>query len=210
LQTSGERYELSLDLVLTRPYALHGPLGVCAVDMGPAGTSYFYSGTDLNGVGFLTMDGARQAVRASAWMDHRWGRWQSHRAFAGWDWFSLRLDDGSRVMLFDFRDEQCSVYPESGGTWIAADGTTQHLSGADYALNVLEQWTSPTTGGTYPVKWRLTMPGYGVQATVGATFPEQEMAIRVGPTYWQGSVAVDGTVQGVGYVEMTGYVPTAR
>jgi predicted secreted hydrolase len=49
------------------------------------------------------------------------------------------------------------------------------------------------------------VPGFGLQATVEATFPEQEMVVQFTPAYWEGSVAVTGTTNGSGFVEMTGY-----
>jgi hypothetical protein len=37
----------------------------------------------------------------------------------------------------------------------------------------------------------------GVDAVAEATFPEQEMAVLLGPIYWKGAVTVSGTVTGV-------------
>jgi len=145
-------------------------------------------------------------VRANVWMDHQWGSWDVHGGYNGWDWFSLRLDDGSRVMLFDFRDGAGQTMAGSGGTWIAPDGTTAELAAGDFSLEVLDRWTSPETGGTYPVAWHLLIPGQGLDVSVEATFPEQEMAVAFGPIYWEGTVAVEGTASGNGFVELTGYV----
>jgi predicted secreted hydrolase len=205
LRAAAGRYALHLDLRSIKPPALHGAEGVGVVDMGQAGTSYYYSEPDLGGAGFLDVDGMRQMVLASAWMDHQWGSWQAHGGYDGWDWFSLRLDSGNQAMLFDFRDEGGNVQPESNGTWIAADGSTTHLDVDGYTLDVLERWTSPDTGATYPIRWHLSVPGHGVDAIVEAAFPEQEMAVKFGPIYWEGAVTVTGTVTGVGFVEMTGY-----
>jgi predicted secreted hydrolase len=205
LQAGGGRYALRLDLEPTMPPVPHGPGGKCVIDMGQAGKSNYYSYPEMKGEGLLYVDGEPEAVEATVWMDHQWGSWDLYEGFAGWDWFSLRLDDGKYVMLYDFRDEAGNVHPESSGTWIAADGTAQHLVAGDYTLDVLERWTSPDTGATYPVKWHLSIPNYGVDATVEATFPEQEMAIQLGSVYWEGSVTVAGTVDGVGFVEMNGY-----
>jgi len=108
-------------------------------------------------------------------------------------------------MLVDFRDEDGSTQPESAGTWIAADGSAQHLVSGDYSIGALEYWTSPDTGATYPVKWQVTVPDYGLDAVVEATFPGQELPIELGPIYWEGTVTVSGTVNGAGFVEMTGY-----
>lgn len=207
LQAGWGPVALRLDLQPRKPAALHGSESTGVIDMGPAGTSYYYSYTDMAGEGQLTAGGVTQAVQATAWMDHQWGSWQSMGAFAGWDWFSLRLEDGAQVMLFDFRDEAGDIYPGSAGTWIKADGTTEHLSEDDYSVQVLDRWTSPSTGGSYPIRWHITVPGYGLDASVEATFPEQEMPVVFGPVYWEGSVTVQGTVQGLGFVEMTGYAP---
>jgi len=205
LQATAGRYALWLNLDPVKPAALHGPEGAGVVQMGQAGTSYYYSYTDLRGVGLLTVDGVEQTVNATAWMDHQWGSWNGHEGATKWDWFSLRLDDGNQVMLFSFRDEGDQILPQSGGTWIDPDGTTYYLQARDFNVQVLERWTSADTGATYPVKWNVAVPDFGLQAMVEATFPEQEMVVRFTPLYWEGSVTVTGTANGVGFVEMTGY-----
>jgi predicted secreted hydrolase len=210
LRAAGGRYRLQLDLLDNKPPALHGADGSGVVEMGQAGTSYYYSEPDMGGFGLLTIDGVRQVVQASAWMDHQWGSWQVEGVYGGWDWFSLRLDDGNQVMLFDFRDRAGNVQAGSSGTWIAVDGSTQHLGEGDFGVEVLERWTSSETAGTYPVKWRVTVPGQGLDVIVEATFPEQEMPIQLGPIYWEGTVNVSGSAEGVGFVEMTGYAQGAR
>ncbi len=207
LRAAAGPYALRVDLEAAKPAALHGATGAGVVEIGQAGTSYYYSEPELTGTGLFTVGGERQVVRVTAWMDHQWGSWQAHGGYVGWDWFSLRLDDDNQVMLFTFRDEAGNIQPESAGTWIAADGTTQHLATGDYTVEVLERWASRDTGATYPVKWRVTVPDHGLDVIVEATFPEQEMPIQFGPVYWEGSVAVSGTADGVGFVEMTGYVP---
>jgi predicted secreted hydrolase len=205
LRANGGRYRLRLNLASFQPPALHGPEGVGVVDMGQAGTSYYYSEPDLIGVGVLDVDGVPQDVQATAWMDHQWGSWSAHGGYAGWDWFSLRLDDGEQVMLFNFRDEKGGVQPESSGTWITADGQTGHLTSRDYTVEVLERWTSPDTAGSYPIRWRVKVPDHDLDVVVEASFPEQEMPIRFGPIYWEGTTAVSGSASGVGFVEMTGH-----
>ncbi len=207
LQAESERYTLDLVLSPTKPAALHGPGGQGVVDMGGAGTSYYYSYPEMKGDGLFGVDGQIQPVTASAWMDHQWGSWQAHGVYAGWDWFSLRLDGGVQVMLFDFRDGAGGFLPGSGGTWIAADGSADHLAADEYTLEVLDRWTSPVSDATYPTRWRVTMPARGLDVTVVAVFPEQELVTELGPVYWEGVVTVEGTATGRGFVEMTGYAP---
>jgi predicted secreted hydrolase len=207
LRADNGRYRLRLDLETSKAPVLHGPAGTGVIEMGQAGPSYYYSRVDLDGVGLLYIDGQRYAVQASAWMDHQWGSWDLHQGFSGWDWFSLRLEDGSRVMLFNFRDESGGLQPQSAGSWITAEGAVQHLEPEDYLVHVVDRWTSPETGGSYPVAWELSIPDYDLEARVEATFPDQELPIGFGPIYWEGTVTVDGTSNGRGFVEMTGYAP---
>jgi predicted secreted hydrolase len=207
LRAARGRYRLRLDLESTRSPVLHGPDSSGVIDMGQAGTSYYYSQPDLKGLGLLYIDGKRQVVEATAWMDHQWGSWPIHGGYKGWDWYSLRLGDDSQVMIFNFRNDDGSIQSESSGTWIDADGNTEYLATADYRVEVLDRWTSPQTGATYPVKWQVAVPGHGLDVTVTATFPGQEMAVQLGPVYWEGSVAVEGTANGNGFAEMTGYAP---
>lgn len=205
LRAAAGPYALRLDLAASRPAVLHGLDSTGVLAMGQSGASSYYSFTDLEGLGTLTVDGKREIVRARAWMDHQWGSWAMHGGLAGWDWFGLRLDDGTRLMLFGFRDEQGGVQVESSGTWIAADGALTHLDAADFEVQALDYWTSTATGARYPVRWQVAVPGKSLDVTVTATFPEQEVATGLGPDYWEGTVAVAGTASGEGFVELTGY-----
>ena len=100
----------------------------------------------------------------------------------------------------------------SSGTWVEADGATRHLALKDYAITPLGTWKSPKSGATYPMGWRLSVPGQKVELTLKPAFPGQELVLeqRTGATYWEGACTVTGTVdgkpvKGQAYVEMTGY-----
>ncbi|MCZ6549167.1 MAG: lipocalin family protein, partial [Deltaproteobacteria bacterium] len=61
------------------------------------------------------------------------------------------------------------------------------------------------------------IPAEGVDLEITPFFPQQELDTRKSTrvTYWEGSVKVRGTyrkrpIQGLGYVEMTGYVERLR
>jgi predicted secreted hydrolase len=126
----------------------------------------------------------------------------------GWDWFSLQLDDGRELMYFQIRREDGSVEPVSGGTVVARDGATRRLPAREVVLSVLYRWTSPHTGATYPARWRLLVPGEGLDLLVEPEVADQEM--RTSFVYWEGAVRVSGRrrgrpVSGRGFVELTGY-----
>ena len=79
------------------------------------------------------------------------------------------------------------------------------------------RWTSPTTGVTYETRWRVHLPGPGVDLDVRAVLPNQELDTRptTGVVYWEGAVRALGTsggrpVGGRGYVELAGRQPSVR
>ncbi len=57
-------------------------------------------------------------VAGEAWFDHEWSTSALGAGAVGWDWFSLQLDDGRELMLFQIRREDGSVEPVSGGTLV--------------------------------------------------------------------------------------------
>jgi predicted secreted hydrolase len=87
------------------------------------------------------------------------------------------------------------------GTWIAADGTPTPYGDGALTATPLEDTT--VNGHTLPTRWRLHLPAQGVDVTVAAVNTDAWMTTSV--PYWEGPVTIDGTANGVGYLEMTGY-----
>ncbi|MEM7353075.1 MAG: lipocalin family protein, partial [Acidobacteriota bacterium] len=128
-------------------------------------------------------------------------------ARVGWDWFSLQLDDGRELMVFQLRLEDGSVDPISHGTLVDIDGTTSHLSLADFTLEVLGTWRS-RHGVTYPAGWRLGLPGKSLELQLEPLLADQELDVTF--RYWEGALGVTGTagdqtIGARGYAELVGY-----
>lgn len=200
-------YAFQLDLTAVKPPALHDG---GYVDFGPGGGSYYYSRTRMDLRGTLDDHGTTQAVTGEAWFDHQWGNFLGSGA-GGWDWFSAQLADGSDVMLVLLRDRQHAVVA-SYGTFVAPDGRTIHIAGRDIAVDVLDHWTSPHTGITYPSGWRVTLRDQDLTLTFTPVLKDQELDTRAstGNIYWEGEETIVGTragqaITGKGYVELTGY-----
>jgi predicted secreted hydrolase len=122
----------------------------------------------------------------------------------GWDWFSLQLDDGRELMLYQLRRIDGTPDPHSSGTLTEKDGSATHLKQPEFALEPLDTWRSKATGGKYPIDWSVRVPGQDIDLKVTAEYPWQELALKP-VAYWEGAVKVTGTHPGVGYLEMTGY-----
>jgi len=197
----GVRFELRL--VPRKPPVIHGENGVSQKAEGAGKASYYVSYPRLAVEG--TLNGTR--VSGTAWMDHEWFTHQLESSQQGWDWFSVQLENGVDLMLFELRRKDGTVDPYSSGTYISANGEAIHLKRSEFQLQPLETWTSPKTGGRYPIKWRLTVPSRSIDLECRAAVPAQELVSRSAdaPTYWEGAVTYSGTAKGVGYLEMTGY-----
>ncbi len=202
--------DVAIDFTLRaqKPPARQGDNGLSQKSDVPGNASYYYSQTRLETNGTLTVKGTAYKVSGMSWKDHEYGTSSLGANAVGWDWFSLQLSDDTDMMVYRIRTEDGGVEPNSLGSYILPDGTVETLSLKDFEAEPLETWTSPTTGGVYPVKWRLRLPEKGIDLTVTPLIPNQELTVSV--TYWEGAVLVEGTVNGQpvtgrGYVELTGY-----
>jgi predicted secreted hydrolase len=208
LSAVADGVNFTLLLAPRKPPVIHGENGVSQKAEGAGKASHYVSFPRLAVEGRLN----GVAVTGSAWMDHEWFTEELDAAQQGWDWFSVQLENGTELMLFDLRRTDGSIDPYSAGTFIARDGRATHLKRADFELQPLEYWTSPKTGARYPVKWRISVPGMAVAVECAAVLPDQELVSEddIGPTYWEGAVTYAGSSRGVGYLEMTGYGKPVR
>lgn len=204
---------LRLNLTPLKPPVLHGNEGLSQKGKGEGRASYYYSLTRLKTEGELEIAGKKEKVHGLSWMDHEFGSNQLREDQVGWDWFSIQLENKTEIMLYLMRKEDGSADPYSSGTLIYENGTTRHLTLDNFRIEVLKKWKSPKSKGNYPMRWKVTIPEEEIALEIIPSFPEQELDTRKSTkvTYWEGSVHVSGTyrkkpIQGLGYVEMTGYV----
>jgi predicted secreted hydrolase len=150
--------------------------------------------------GTITVDGTPYAVSGLSWMDHEWSTSALGAEVAGWDWFSIQLDDRREIML----PTATRTGPATrcrAARW--SRPTARHLTRDEVTIAVQGEWRSPETGTTYPAGWRFGVPSAGIDLTLTPYLASQEL--RVSFAYWEGAVRVAGTAAGDGYVELTGY-----
>ncbi|WP_290750291.1 lipocalin-like domain-containing protein [Amaricoccus sp.] len=195
---SGEGFRFALEGRAAGPLVRHGEAGF-SLKAAAGQASYYYSQPFLRLAGELEIDGRRVAVSGTGWIDREWSSQQMSPEQTGWDWFSLHLDDGARLMAYRLRDRGGGG--AAFGTWIAADGTARPLGPGEIVLTPTR--TAEVAGRRLPVGWRLEAPGLGVavdteavnaQSWMGGAFP-----------YWEGPIRVTGTHPGRGYLELVGY-----
>lgn len=191
-------FSYQLHLTSERPMVLQGEQGYSRKSaQGQA--SYYYSQPFYQVQGQLQIDGQTHQVSGQAWLDREWSSQPLSAEQTGWDWFSLHLQDSTRLMLFRVR--QTDGKPYVTGSWITADGQTQPLASDDIVLAPLNE--TRVAGRKLPTRWSIKIPGKHLAITTEALNAKAWMDLDV--SYWEGPVRVSGSQGGVGYLEMTGY-----
>jgi predicted secreted hydrolase len=207
---------LGVDLRLDdgRPPAINGRDGISQKGRAAGNASHYYSLTRMPTRGAVIIDGERIEVTGHSWMDREFGTSFLEPDQQGWDWFALQLSDGSDLMIYQLRRRDGSRDPHSSGTLTRADGRVVHLDATDFTLNPTGQThRSTSSGATYPIGWRIDVPGEALTLTVSTPLAGQELDFSrvTGVAYWEGLVDVAGrtrdgrVLSGRGYLEMTGY-----
>ena len=200
---------IELDLSGLKPEVLNGEGGLSRKSATPGNASYYYSIPRMATSGTIRVGGESFRVKGLSWLDREWSTSALDRDQQGWDWFALHLDDGRDIMYYQLRKKDGSVDPFSSGTLVGAEGGSRHLKREEVRLEALSWWKSPKSGASYPSAWRMRIPAQGIDLEIAPRLADQELV--TGFIYWEGAVAVRGSVGGSGYLEMTGYpAPSSR
>jgi predicted secreted hydrolase len=198
-------YALYLQLESSAPIILQGDGGFSQKHPNGGG-SYYYSQPFLKAKGNLIVDGQKIPVSGEAWLDREWSSQFLQDKQVGWDWFSLHLDSGEKLMLFQLRQQNGGNQDDYFlyGNLIAPDGGSIMLDPDQIQLKVLEQ--SVIAGRSLPLAWLLVLPQIGRELKITALHPDQWMDVDF--PYWEGAVNISGNGpdnSGRGYMELTGY-----
>lgn len=167
--------------------------------------SYYYTHPNINVTGQITFEnGNAQSLEGKGWLDREWSSQFLSKEQSGWDWFSVQLDDQSRLMLFQLRDADNNSLFKSG-TWLDANGKETTLDDNEIMMTPLRY--SKVAGRRVPTEWRLTLQSLNKSWIVKARNPNSWLDTLF--PYWEGPIQIyDGTANdaiGVGFMEMTGY-----
>lgn len=199
-------FTLDLSLMPAKPLVLQGDKGLSRKSAEPGNASYYYSYTRLATEGRIQLRYSDLIVQGDSWLDREWSTSALADDQAGWDWFSLQLDDGRELMYYQLRRKDGSTDPVSAGKLVLQNGETQNIRSEAVTATPTDWWHSPD-GTRYPIQWRLSILGTGLDLRVRALFEAQEMRTTV--HYWEGAIQVldasTGSILGRGYLEMTGY-----
>jgi predicted secreted hydrolase len=198
LSASGTDFSYALRLDADRPLVLQGDGGYSRKSLREQ-ASYYYSQPHYTAKGSIVIDDKPVEVTGQAWLDREWSSQPLASDQSGWDWLSLHLKSGDKLMLYRMRQTDGQHY--SSGKWIAPDGKAELLASADIAMTPLV--FTEIEGRKIPTSWRIAVPRFALaidcvplnaRSWMGTSFP-----------YWEGPISFGGSHTGVGYLEMTGY-----
>src|ERR1700685_2377186 len=217
LEAVWDRFTLHLDLKSEKPFVIHGKEGVSQKGPQPGEASHYISFTRLRAAGELSQKANSYKVDGLAWMDHEFFTQTIDNTLAGWDWFAVQLNNNEELMLYRLRRKSGERDPFSSGTYVDAQGRAHFLSASDFLLSPGDAWQSPASGARYPIAWKISIPCLQLELSERTALKDQELFAQdsVTPADWEGAVTYEGrirsqSVQGVGYLEMTGYAKQTR
>jgi predicted secreted hydrolase len=198
LKASAADFSYALSLKSDRAPVLQGNAGYSQkAENGQA--SYYYSQPYLLVSGTIVLDGKSIDVTGQAWMDHEWSSQPLASDQTGWDWFSLHLDTGEKLMLFRLRHADGQHF--FAGNWISVDGRSDPLDPKDIVMNPVAQ--TNVAGRALPTSWNISVPSRRLDIRSDPLNARSWMDTRF--KYWEGPISVRGSHSGAGYLEMTGY-----
>jgi predicted secreted hydrolase len=206
-------HKVSLELNSKDDWVLNGDAGF-SQKSAQGQASYYYSQPNITVKGTVKTEDKTIPLSGNAWLDREWSSQALAQNQKGWDWFSLHLDDGNKLMVYQLRHDTGNDW--ISGSWISAEGEVTPLGKDDIELNSSSesQITSNNNRSiTLPLDWTISvstsnLPALNRSLTIKPLYDEQWLSTSF--PYWEGVVLVSddkGQSAGKGYMELTGYQP---
>jgi predicted secreted hydrolase len=198
LNASGTDFSYALRLDADRSLVLQGDAGYSKKsERGQA--SYYFSQPYFKAAGSITIDDKAHEVTGLAWMDREWSSQPLASDQTGWDWLSLHLNSGEKLMLYRLR--QKDGHNDLYGNWIEPDGRSIEIAAADNSMT--PTILTELEGRKIPTAWRIAIPSRSLTIECVPLNPRSWMGTSF--PYWEGPISFKGSHAGLGYLEMTGY-----
>ena len=205
--------KVSLNLDTYGPFIKQGNNGYSKKTQDERLRSYYYSQPFINAKGTLNIEGNSVRVTGKGWFDHEWTSHLANSEAMGWDWFSLHLDDGSKLMAFRMHamnenmKNSTSKHSEifTTASYIAKNGTKETIDQANVSITPISYETinEGESPRSVPTAWRIQIPEKDIDLFI-RPFKENQWNNSLFP-YYEGRVEIKGSHSGSGFMELTGY-----
>ncbi|MDO9485316.1 MAG: lipocalin-like domain-containing protein [Actinomycetota bacterium] len=203
-----------IDLTLSqkgRPFFVWGT----GVNPGATSTSvkennYYFSLTNLQASGSLTIDGKKIPVTGVTWMDHEYGAFGTAANPVQWILQDMQLDNGFSIsnvgIVGEGQKPTLNTAMVGYATLEAANGDTYLVGSTVTPFG--KTWTSPESGVTYFTQFRVQIPQFGANIVVTTLMDAQEFPGTSGGSVYEGVAKAKGifkgkAVGGTAWIEQT-------
>jgi len=167
--------------------------------------TFYYSLSNLESKGKLTVNNTEVPVTGVSWMDHQWGDFGIPRGF--WNWFSIQLENDTQIVCYQVgnkRDIHCLATISYEDNRQESFTNVQIIAGQ-------EAWTSPKSRISYPLSWQINIPEANISISTHALVEDHEVDFRF-IKYWEGPIEINAKlngkdIAGSGYQELVGGKP---
>ena len=205
--------KIALNLNTSGPFIKQGDNGYSKKTQDERLRSYYYSQPFINAEGTLNIEGNSVKVTGKGWFDHEWTSHLANSEAMGWDWFSLHLDDGSKLMAFrmhamnenmkNSKSKHSEIFTTA--SYIAENGTKETIDQANVSITptAYETINEGESARSVPTAWRIQIPEKDIDLSI-RPFKESQWNNSLFP-YYEGRVHIKGSHSGSGFMELTGY-----
>jgi predicted secreted hydrolase len=198
VSAAGQDFAYALRLQADHPLVLQGEAGY-SVKSEQGQASYYYSQPYFKANGTITIDDRRVDVTGQAWMDREWSSQPLASDQTGWDWLSLHLNTGEKLVLFRLRSANGDHF--ISGKWFSPRQEDRQIASAE--ISMTPKAVTEIMERKIPLRWDIAIPSLGLMISCDPLNAASWMATRF--PYWEGPIRFEGSHNGVGYLEMTGY-----
>ncbi|WP_298533238.1 lipocalin-like domain-containing protein [uncultured Algibacter sp.] len=179
-------------------------------NQGASSYTYYYSQTENNVTGSLTLNGLTETITGKAWIDRQYG---DFNPFTGedYEWFSIKLDNGTDLNLWNIfnanREIPNNLNYKILSAYVDENQNTQYTV-SDFEIERLEYFFTPDNLKSYSKKWRLTSTSKNIDLLITSNYEASEVNIsELSFRFFEGATTVTGTingasVNGVGFAEL--------
>ncbi len=144
--------------------------------------NFYFSLTRLAASGTIELGGETFAVEGTTWMDHEYGAFGTAANPVKWFLQDMQLDDGTCISNYSTVEDGLPALGErrpSTATIQDASGSIWYVP--TFVTPIERTWTSPVSGETYFMKFRIEIPSFDADLVVESLMDSQEFPVAGSP-----------------------------
>ncbi len=175
------------------------------LEQGQSNYTYYYSQTQNDVLGTLTLNGSTESIIGTGWIDRQYGNFNPLTG-EKYEWFSMQLSNGMDINLWNIFTVNRTIPNDPKYRILSAyvDETTQYTS-SDFNIERLQYNCMSDNLMCYSKQWRLTSSVNNLDLTISVR--EDDSEVQLPFRFFEGSTLITGTVNGtpvtgIGFAEL--------